>query len=67
MLRTTDWERFLPYLAYLEIFASLKGSIFDVLGLVGKDNPGQCLLADEGTVVHLLAEAYAGMQLAGYT
>ena len=27
-----------------EIFASLKGSIFDVLGLVGKDNPGQRLL-----------------------
>lgn len=49
-------SRFLPYLAYLEIFTSLKGSIFDVLGLVGKDNPGQCLLAYKCTVVHLLAE-----------
>lgn len=49
-------SRFLPYLAYLEIFASLKGSIFDVLGLVGKDNPGQRLHTYKCTVVHLLAE-----------
>ena len=40
----------------LRFFASLKGSIFDVLGLVGKDNPGQRLLTYKCTVVHLLAE-----------